>query len=227
MNESTVNTLSASHQSSPAGQLPIADRLATRMEETPSVKSNPAVHVLHEIAQVDLAVYRAIAATPTPLLDGPIRSLSGVADHAKIWLATAAVTAVVGGARGRRAAADGVAAIGLSSVIVNVILKLAAKRSRPQRDEVGVPIERHVPMPQSGSFPSGHAATGFAFAAAVGRTHPTAAIPLRLLASLVAYSRVHTGVHYPGDVITGALIGTTIAECVAQAGSLLDRRTPR
>jgi undecaprenyl-diphosphatase len=50
---------------------------------------------------------------------------------------------------------------------------------------------------------------------------PPAAIPLRGLAALVAYSRVHTGVHYPGDVVAGALIGTVLAQLTAHA---LDRR---
>ena len=44
--------------------------------------------------------------------------------------------------------------------------------------------------------------------------------PLRALATLVGYSRVHTGVHYPADVLVGAFIGVSAAEL---AGRLLDR----
>ena len=84
-----------------------------------------------------------------------------------------------------------------------------------------VPLARHVPMPSTTSFPSGHAAAAFAFATGVGHVLPPAAIPLRGLAALVAYSRVHSGVHYPGDVVAGALIGTTLAQMTARA---LDRR---
>jgi undecaprenyl-diphosphatase len=43
---------------------------------------------------------------------------------------------------------------------------------------------------------------------------PVVAGPLRVLAAIVAYSRVHTGVHYPGDVIGGSLIGSSIGEGV-------------
>jgi undecaprenyl-diphosphatase len=51
----------------------------------------------------------------------------------------------------------------------------------------------------------------------VGEVSPGAAIPLRALAVAVAYSRVHTGVHYPGDAIAGALTGVTVAELVSRA----------
>ena len=67
-------------------------------------------------------------------------------------------------------------------------------------------------MPTSRSFPSGHSAAAFAFATGVGHVSPAAAVPLRALAALVAYSRVHTGVHYPGDVLAGSLIGTTVGQ---------------
>ena len=53
-------------------------------------------------------------------------------------------------------------------------------------------------MPESTSFPSGHAASAFAFAYAIGHHLPALAVPLRLLAAGVAYSRVHIGVRYPG-----------------------------
>ena len=70
-------------------------------------------------------------------------------------------------------------------------------------------------MPGSTSFPSGHAASAFAFAYAVGRHLPALAVPIRLLAAAVAYSRVHTGVHYPGDVVIGSVTGAGTAAMVA------------
>ena len=75
-----------------------------------------------------------------------------------------------------------------------------------------MPLARHVRMPSSRSFPSGHSAAAFAFATGIGHVSPAAAVPLRALAALVAYSRVHTGVHYPADVLAGALMGTATAQ---------------
>ena len=115
-------------------------------------------------------------------------------------------------------------ALAAGSAAVNVGFKLVARRRRPDRDSAGVPTTRQVPMPHSASFPSGHTASGFAFANAVGQTLPTAAAPLRLLASTVGYSRVHTGVHYPGDVVMGSVIGASIGELVGWGLVRLDRR---
>jgi membrane-associated phospholipid phosphatase len=160
-------------------------------------------------------VYEAVARTPTGNLDVPVRRLSDAADHSKLWLAIAAVVAVAGGRRGRRAALEGVVAIGVTSATVNLGVKPIARRRRPDRLQTAVFEGRHVPMPASASFPSGHAASAFAFAHAVGRHLPVLAVPIRLLAAAVAYSRVHTGVHYPGDVVIGSVTGAGTAAMVA------------
>ena len=60
------------------------------------------------------------------------------------------------------------------------------------------------------SFPSGHAATSFAGATVLALAHRRAAVPLYLLAALIAWSRVYVGVHYPGDVLVGAVLGVGI-----------------
>jgi membrane-associated phospholipid phosphatase len=170
---------------------------------------------LADVERLDLAVYVAIANTPTPSLDRALGRLSRAADHSKLSLSAAAGLAAFGGPAGRRAAASGLAALAVTAVVVNAGLKLVAGRRRP--DPRAVPDARQVRMPISRSFPSGHSAAAFAFATGVGGVSPGAAIPLRTLAVAVAYSRVHTGVHYPGDVIAGALTGVTLAELTNRA----------
>jgi undecaprenyl-diphosphatase len=170
---------------------------------------------LRELGAVDRAVYEAVARTPTPTLDEPVRRLSGAADKSRLWLGIAAAVALTGGERGRRAALEGVAAIGVASATINLGVKQVARRRRPVREQPAPFEDRNVPMPSSPSFPSGHAASAFAFAYAVGRHLPLLAVPIRLLAAAVAYSRVHTGVHYPGDVVIGSVAGAGTAAMVA------------
>jgi undecaprenyl-diphosphatase len=67
-------------------------------------------------------------------------------------------------------------------------------------------------MPSSQSFPSGHTASAFAFASAVSNTMPPLSFPLTLVAAGVGYSRVHTGVHFPADVLFGSVLGATCGE---------------
>src|SRR4051794_32694051 len=167
---------------------------------------------LDDAERVDVAVYAAIAQTPTPNLDRSMSRLSHAANYSRLSIASAAVLAAIGGDTGRRAAAGGLASVAGTSAVVNLLVKPLGRRRRPDRVAQEVPIARHVDMPGSSSFPSGHSAAAFAFATGVGRSMPQAAVPLRTLAALVAYSRVHTGVHYPGDVTIGSLIGSSLAQ---------------
>ena len=175
--------------------------------------------VVGESAAVDVAVYDAVAASRTPTLDRTMSASSRAADHSVLWFAIAGLMAVTGGRRGRLAARDGILAIGMASATVNLGVKPLAPRRRPLRDEVALAQDRWVRMPTSTSFPSGHTASAFAFATAAGQRVPALWIPLRALALLVGYSRIHTGVHYPGDVVAGAMVGSACGWTVARRTS--------
>lgn len=190
----------------------------------PGPPSPPAAGWRRDAARIDVALYAAVAQTPTPVLDRAMARLSHAADHSRLSLASAALLAATGGRTGRRAAAHGLASVAVTSGLVNLVAKPLGGRRRPDRAAERVPVARHVPMPASTSFPSGHAATAFAFATGVGHVLPPAAIPLHGLAALVSYSRVHTGVHYPADVAAGGLIGMALAQLTTHA---LDGRTLR
>ncbi|MET0967201.1 MAG: phosphatase PAP2 family protein, partial [Nakamurella sp.] len=138
-----------------------------------------------------------------------------------------AAIAVLGRSRGRRAALEGVLAIGATSAAVNLGIKPIARRRRPDRGTATSSHGRLVSMPKSTSFPSGHSASAFAFAYAVGRHLPVLAVPIRLLAGGVAYSRGHTGVHYPGDVAIGSILGAGTAAIVAAASDRISRPRQR
>jgi membrane-associated phospholipid phosphatase len=172
---------------------------------------------LTDARRVDQAVYSAIAVTATPALDAGMSRLSHTADKSRLWISAAAVLALAGGRPGRRAAAQGLVSVAVSSAVVNLGVKRLGRRQRPDREGARVPPDRHVRMPTSLSFPSGHSASAFAFATGVGNRLPPIAAPLHGLAGVVAYSRVHTGVHYPGDVVVGSLLGTVLAQLTTWA----------
>jgi len=171
---------------------------------------------LADAGRVDRAVYSAVAQAETPTLDRGMQVLSNAADHSKLWLGIATLLAATGGASGRQAAVQGLASVGVSSLLVNAVAKQVGRRPRPER-----PAEHRatakVSMPTSASFPSGHSASAFAFATGVAARLPVTAMPLHALAGAVAYSRVHTGVHYPGDVLVGSVMGTVIAQITTRS----------
>ena len=183
------------------------------MLDRPQWYQRVARDLLRDLAALDQALYEAVTVTRTPTLDYALRRLSAAADHSKISFTVAGLLALFPG-RPRRAAALGVAAIGVASASANQLGKRLVRRPRPHR-AVDSPFPgRHVPMPESASFPSGHTASAVAFAAAVGPALPVVTVPLGLLACAVGYSRIHTGVHYPGDVVAGAVLGTGAAAVV-------------
>ena len=127
---------------------------------------------LEDAQRLDVAVYAAIARTPSPSLDRAMSRLSRAADYSRLSLASAAALVAFGGREGRRAAVSGLASVAATSAIVNLVLKPVSRRRRPDRIAQDVPVARHVRMPVSRSFPSGHAAAAFAFAYGVGRVSP-------------------------------------------------------
>lgn len=168
--------------------------------------------LLHDVTATDLAVYRAIATSPTPTLDRGLRALSRAADHSVLWMTIAAGLAATGRDAERRAALHGLASIGVASALTNIVAKGFTRRQRPDPVANAVPVGRHLRMPGSSSFPSGHAASAQAFASTVGSELPWLSLPLHMLATSVGYSRVHAGVHYPVDVMVGTAIGAVCAE---------------
>lgn len=168
--------------------------------------------LFEEADALDEAIYNAVASTPSPTLDVPMTWISNAANDSRLWVVIAGVLAVAGGHRGRRAAVRGLTAIGATSITANLVVKHIFPRRRPKR--LNVTAGRQARMPTSSSFPSGHTASAFAFATAVTADLPRLSLPLYALATAVGYSRIHTGVHYPSDAMSGAILGLAVGTAV-------------
>lgn len=87
------------------------------------------------------------------------------------------------------------------------LVKPVFERARPFRSDIADLVILRGPEQGGFSFPSSHAVDAFALAMFIGAFYPKARIPLLGLAFLTAYSRVYCGVHFPADVVVGALMG--------------------
>lgn len=112
--------------------------------------------------------------------------------------------------RPRRAALHGLIAQAVASAVTNVVFKTLLPRARPLPEHL--PVFRFVhPQPTSSSMPSGHSASAVAFAVGAGLVQPVIGAALAPVAAGVAYSRVHTGAHWPSDVFFGSALGACAA----------------
>jgi membrane-associated phospholipid phosphatase len=141
----------------------------------------------------------------SPVGDLAVARFSALGEHAAVWLAIGAAQSArcTGEKRTRWRRATAVVA---GTYLLNTALKLIVRRARPELDGL-VPL---TSTPTRLSFPSAHASTSFAAALAYQRAGLPRG-PLYALATGLAASRLYLGVHYPSDVLAGALLGTTIA----------------
>jgi len=131
-------------------------------------------------------------------------TLSAVARGGIIW---AVIGAIIAWRRARwYDFATLAVAMLLATILADHILKPLVHRTRPFKAIPAVAVIGG--RPHDPSFPSGHAANAFAAARVLSMTEPRVRALWWTLAVAIAYSRVYLGVHYPLDVLAGAVIGT-------------------
>lgn len=158
------------------------------------------------LTHLDRRTFHQIAAREWPGAQRVLPRLTRSANHGLLWFGIAAGAAALGGRPMRRAALRGVASLAVASATVNTLGKRSVRRERPLLDAVPVIRQLHR-QPITSSFPSGHAASAVAFATGVAFENKWWGLALAPVAASVAFSRVYTGVHYPGDVLAGAALG--------------------
>lgn len=164
-------------------------------------------------AELDLrgaqALHRAAA---RPLLQRGLALCSRLADG-PLWVVLIALLPLTGAGGARHALL--MLALGSLNLALYYLLKRSTRRQRPfeRCDDIRACLK----APDAFSFPSGHTLHAFAFAALLSALHPALAPLLWSFATLVALSRVVLGLHFPSDVVAGALLGITTAGLVLQA----------
>ncbi|WP_307796569.1 bifunctional phosphatase PAP2/diacylglycerol kinase family protein [Actinomadura barringtoniae] len=163
--------------------------------------------MISRLSKIDRKAFDRVAAAHLPGLENVLPRLSRLADHGVLWFSVAAGLAATRRPSLRRAALRGTLAIAVASPVVNILGKQAFRRQRPVVDLVPA-MRIRWKLPTSHAFPSGHSASAAGFATGVAMEAPRAvAVPVAATAAAVAFSRVYTGAHYPGDVLAGLGIG--------------------
>ena len=180
--------------------------------------------MFEQIQQWDEAVLLAIQNLHNPVLDFLMPIITHLGDVGAIWIVLAAVLLIP--KRTRKFGLILGAALAVSALTVNIILKPMVARPRPF-DVIPAEITMLLPKPDDFSFPSGHTSASFAAAAVLWFCSWKLALPTTILASLIAFSRMYLYCHFPTDVIAGMVIGTLAALLMVLVYRLtLGRRWP-
>jgi membrane-associated phospholipid phosphatase len=151
----------------------------------------------------------------TKLSNTLMYTLTAVTIGGLAWYAGTVYSWLHGVRGGRRAVREMAVATTLATWIVEYPIKAYFRRKRPFIDIVRALVIGK--KPGSWSFPSGHTASSFASARVLSSVWPRKTPLFYALASLVGFSRVYLGAHYPGDVLAGAISGTVVSEVARRA----------
>ena len=159
---------------------------------------------------LDLQLFTSVHDLPSNPTDRWLTWLSQAANKGKLWLVIAAVLGIRKGPT-RRAALRGMGSLWVSSALSNGLIKPIFRRVRPVAYP-DIPLTRTLRRaPRTFSFPSGHSASAAAFATGVALEAPLLGAAIAPISLAVGFSRIRVGVHYPGDVLAGFAIGSTLA----------------
>lgn len=158
------------------------------------------------LTQIDINIMECIRQNMTsPLTDKVMTAVTHMGDHGILWIGICIILMAVPKTRKSGFALAIAMIAGL--VICNLLMKNIIARPRPF---VAYDFPIIINPPMGYSFPSGHSSNSFIAATVIALRHRKVAIPAYIIATLIAFSRVYLCVHYPSDVIVGAVIGMGI-----------------
>lgn len=181
------------------------------------------VSIIHA-QNVDIDVLKKININRNTSLDGTFKSISKSA--VPISVATPILIYTLGLINNDSVAKQKALFIGetfLASAFITVVSKKIIKTDRPYDT---YPMVQPVVSEASYSMPSGHTSTAFATATSLSLAYPKwyVVAPSFVWAGAIGYSRMHLGVHYPSDVLAGALVGSGSAYLTYKANQWINKK---
>ena len=155
-----------------------------------------------------------------PVTETAMKGLGLSGEYGAVWIALGATGAAAD--PGRRSPWLGAALVAPVAIVLNYGVKKTIGRERPV-------ITDHPALakaPSKLSFPSAHATSSVAAATALGRVEPRARAPLYVLAAAICVGRPYLGMHYPSDVLAGAVLGLALGKLAPLPRERRDEQMP-
>jgi membrane-associated phospholipid phosphatase len=147
--------------------------------------------------------------------------ITSLGDGGQLWLITAVLLLIP--KKTNHVGVTAILAVAIGALITNVALKNMVARIRPY--EVVSGLEILIRAPHDYSFPSGHTCSAFSAALVYYRMLPRKwGITAVIIASLIAFSRLYLGVHYPSDVLGGILAGAFAAWTGVKVNEYMEKK---
>lgn len=175
------------------------------------------------IYNFDFAILDALQRIHCTVLNVILAFFTYIGEGGAVWIAAALLMLCF--AKTRKISLPVILALVMELIINENIIKQLVRRTRPF--VMNPDIDTIVHKPSSYSFPSGHTCTAFAAATAIFMHNKKMGIAAYAVAVLIAFSRNYFYIHFPTDVICGAILGAAIGFCSVKITKFADSKIRR